>query len=280
MASVFDDSASPSRKLSIWKSPATPHRPSDPKFFHSPWEPVGRDAFLSQRLAYFPPARTIQQWHKTKSTQQTQPIAAVIHCLFFLFSHIKANPFKHGNHWRFRNNRYEVMPGNTLTGFLLEEFVQAKKSWADNAMLSSLANMHGKSDTCKVPNTLLRKPVVFLAMWVWTEAQCQLSTPFAIPSKFEESQAWAFFFSAWPPSHLIEIFLTCSLGLDFFISAVCPSPRHHAKATDVQDEGWRPGHGEGCAWMYQQVLDIPMVLFIALKSHLCTWDFSTRPNCE
>lgn len=68
--------------------------------------------------------------------------------------------------------------------------------------------------------------------------------------------------------------------LGLFASAVCPSSRHNAKATDAQDGGWRPGHGEGYAWMYQQALDIPMALFISLKSHLCTWDFSTRPSWE
>lgn len=100
--------------------------------------------------------------------------------------------------------------------------------------------------------------------------------------EFEEFQVLAFFFPAQSSSvsHLIGIFLACLLGLHLFVSAVCPSSMSDAKVTDVQDGRGRPEHGEACAWIYQQALDIPMVLFISLKSHLCTGDFSAKPSWE
>lgn len=230
-----------------------------------------------------------------QSAQQTQPIAAVTYCHFFLFSHIKANSSEQGKHWRFRNNCYEVMPGNTLTGHDSScKYLFKQKSLADNTVLSSWVDRHGKSVilwNSKVPNMPLRQPIVFLA---WKRKVChlkhgqkqcstsQLSTLFVVPSQFEGSKVLTFFFSSLSlsASHLIQVFLACSLGLDLFASAVCPSSRPDAKVTDVQDGRGRPGHGEACDWIYQQALDIPMVLFISLKSHLCTGDLSAKPSWE
>lgn len=105
-------------------------------FWAISWSPGGGMPAWVSDLPIFSPARTIRQRHGTKSAQQTQPIAAVIYCRFFLFFQIKANPFEQWKHWRLRNNYYEVMPGNTLTGqdsslrYLLKQ-----KSRADSTML-------------------------------------------------------------------------------------------------------------------------------------------------
>ena len=120
-------------------------RPLMAIFWAAFWSPGGRKPAWVGGLPAFPPARTTWQRRWTKSAQQTQPIAAVIYCHFFLFSQIKANPFEQWKHWRFRNNSYEVMPGNTLTGQESSlKYLFEWKSLADNTMLSCWANTHGK----------------------------------------------------------------------------------------------------------------------------------------
>lgn len=127
----FDESAFPIIKLCIWNSLAIPSQTSDGNI----WSPEGGMPAQVSHLPIFPPARTIRQQHWTKSVQQTQPTAAVIYCHFFLFSQIKANPFEQWKHWRFRNNCYEVMPGNTLTGQDSSlEYLPKQQSHADNTM--------------------------------------------------------------------------------------------------------------------------------------------------
>lgn len=137
-----------------------------------------------------------------------------------------------------------------------------------------------------------------LSCEVWAEAIHHHSAEHAFCNAFlssESSRSWfpssllllfcfspssLLLFFSLSVSHLTGIFLACLLGLDFFVSVVCLSSRPDAKVTDVQDGRGRPGHGEACAWIYQQALDIPMVLFISLKSHLCTGDFPAKPSQE
>lgn len=231
----YHDSAFPIGALRIWNSLAAPNQESVGNIMSNLLESSGRDACLSQRLAWFPPARTIQQRHWTKSAQQTQPIAAVIYCHFFLLSQMKANPFEQWKHWRFRKKFYEVMPGNTLTGQDSSlKYLLKQKSLADKTGLSCWARRCGKPvilSNCKVTNMPLRKPIVFMA---WKEEGChlkcgqkqrttgQLSAPVANSSWVEEFQVLAFFFSSQSSSvsYPIGIFLACLLGMDLCFSCV------------------------------------------------------------
>lgn len=163
----FHNSAFPISALCVWNSLAVPNQASVSNILSSLLESNRRDARLSQWLACFPPARTIQQPHWTKSAQQTQPIAAVIYCHFYLLSQRNANSSEWWKHWRFRNNFYEVMPGNTLTGQDSSlKYLLKQKSLADKTGLSCWARRRGKPvivSNRKVTNMPLGKPIVFMA---------------------------------------------------------------------------------------------------------------------